>query len=509
MKTNQERILFWIDIEFIHFCIAKYLQEQIDCNLYAIVDVNQNQKKFFQNQQLVKFKKIWHYLDNVSLDIKKPDLDYLLSFEKKYKINIWNQVYSERNFLSFNIYHKFTSNEILFILEQECKFFENILDEIKPNYLVIRMSDYHHLNLLAELCRAKNIEVLMLVGARFRNRFFIGSDEIKSDLQDNLQDEQNHQKSRCTIEELQNFINQHKPIRDPEISVGRKPIYSTYRIRKIIRYYLPWERYANDHYYTFENTKPRVLAKTFTLRMKRRYREAFMKKNFLQKIEDDNPFIYFPMHVEPERTLLIGAPYYTNQSAVIANVAKSLPSGYLLYVKDHPTMQTEYWRSVSYYKEIMSLPNVKLVDPFFPHDELLKKCSLVITVAGSAGLEAGFYKKPVILLADLNYAKYIPFVHVVKNLDDLQQKIHSVLSSDVNPLDLEKYVNIVERNSFELELQKLRLDFRNYYSGNILVDEEISSSNIKEFLYKHKTTFEKLASEHVKKIVRTRSKQQG
>ena len=69
--------------------------------------------------------------------------------------------------------------------------------------------------------------------------------------------------------------------------------------------------------------------------------------------------------MEPERTLLIDAPFHTNQLDIIKNLAKSIPINYKLFVKEHPSMAHREWRDVSFYKEILSLPNVVLIHPSF------------------------------------------------------------------------------------------------------------------------------------------------
>ena len=60
---------------------------------------------------------------------KKPDLQYLAEIEKKYKLDLWKIIYSDIHFYNYNGYYKFTYDEILVIIEQECKFFEKVLDE--------------------------------------------------------------------------------------------------------------------------------------------------------------------------------------------------------------------------------------------------------------------------------------------------------------------------------------------------------------------------------------------
>ena len=51
--------------------------------------------------------------------------------------------------------------------------------------------------------------------------------------------------------------------------------------------------------------------------MKKRRRESFINKNLIREIKNKKPLIYFPLNIEPERSLLIAAPNYTNQIEVI------------------------------------------------------------------------------------------------------------------------------------------------------------------------------------------------
>ena len=44
---------------------------------------------------------------------------------------------NERIFYRFNEFYQFSSNQILNILSQECKLFEDILEKTKPDYFPI------------------------------------------------------------------------------------------------------------------------------------------------------------------------------------------------------------------------------------------------------------------------------------------------------------------------------------------------------------------------------------
>ena len=119
---------------------------------------------------------------------------------------------------------------------------------------------------------------------------------------------------------------------------------------------------------------------SFSLKLK--IRQSFIDRKLAREISNE-PFIFFPLHYEPERTLSTDAPYFTNQLETITNIAKSLPINFRLYVKEHPVMKTMGWRSISYYKKILELPNVKLIHPSLKPVLLYKKCALVITITGT------------------------------------------------------------------------------------------------------------------------------
>ena len=46
------KVLFWLGSEFTHFCLSHYLQKIIDDEFYAIIDITNKPKSFFQSQIL-------------------------------------------------------------------------------------------------------------------------------------------------------------------------------------------------------------------------------------------------------------------------------------------------------------------------------------------------------------------------------------------------------------------------------------------------------------------------
>ena len=130
-----DKILFWIGANYTHFCIAKFFQKKTDYEIFGIFDVTNKPRKFFQTQKIVDFKKIWFYHDAIDEVDKKPDLKFLEEFEKKYDIPLTALVFSERIFMESNEFYRFGTDQILRILELECRFYVDVLDEVNPNFI--------------------------------------------------------------------------------------------------------------------------------------------------------------------------------------------------------------------------------------------------------------------------------------------------------------------------------------------------------------------------------------
>jgi len=176
----KEKILLYIDGWFLHFAIGTHLQKKLNCDLFGAIDIDVKAKQFFQSQDILQFKKTWYLRDYFTTSDDSPDIEYLKKFEGKYKIKLWDIIYSDKTFYS-DIHYKFTSDQILSLLEKECKLFEKILDESQPNYFFTMVSTNHYQRLLYELCKSKNIHVLMLTPVKFARRLMISENTTKLD----------------------------------------------------------------------------------------------------------------------------------------------------------------------------------------------------------------------------------------------------------------------------------------------------------------------------------------
>ncbi len=488
----KDRLLIWIGGAFFYFCLAKYIRDKYDCDIFPIIDADNEKKIFFEEQKLVDFKKTWFYRDYVDLNPKRnPDIEYLASFEEKTGLSLWKIAYSERAFYRFNDYYQFTRSEILSILEQESKLFEQVLDETKPDFLIIGTTDNHHNYLLSEICKSRKIKVLMLGAARFGYREVISEE---SDTIDDMIPPTYDTTHDVTLEEIQLYYKKFNF--DKQIQKVKKilKLSTSDRIKKFCKLIFVYggKKYQNQ-FLRCGMTRWNILKTLPILDMKRKLVRRFVNKNFLRDIEN-TPFIYFPLHSEPERALSIAAPYFTNQIEVVKNVARSIPVDYKLYVKDHPIMDVKGGRNIEFYKELMKLPNVQFIHPSITQDELIKKCSLVITIAGTGGMEAAIYGKPSIIFSETLYSS-LPSVYKLREMEELPTAIRTSLKKHVNPAHIKEFIDYIDKHSFQVDRHTAGSEIRRRFSHKKIQEQEMIS-----FLEDFNKELEIFSSEYIKKI---------
>jgi hypothetical protein len=158
------------------------------------------------------------------------------------------------------------------------------------------------------------------------------------------------------------------------------------------------------------------------------------------------------------------------------------------------------WRDTSFYKTIIDLPNVELIDTNFPNKTLIEKCSMIVTIVGTLGLEAAYYGKPSIVFSNTIFSE-LPSVYKLTDYEELPLAIRKSLKQQVNFDDVNSFINKIVSNSFDFDFEKTDVLFNNeFYYGGFLFDHYTPIDKVEKFLDKHKELFEKLADEHIKKI---------
>ncbi len=492
----KNRVLVWIDPTFMQFAITKFLQKKYDADYFAVTDLNHHLQKSFMKQEIVNFKKIWHYWDE-SFKTQKINLEYLANFETKYDMSLWTLVYSERIFLNYNEYYQFSSHEILQIIQHDCKLFEKILDEVNPNFLLINGVDFHRNYLLSKICKSRGIKVLMLSTSRFGYRCMISSEYDKFDENLKIPAENIPHKN---LNELYDYLKQHdKFAHTMSIPTGAGGYSFLYKIKTLFH----WMRKTFDQKYrdTYDHygvTRYKVIKNQLSLILKKYFRESFLFKYSIFSIPNEQ-FVFFPLQVEPERNVLFGAPFYSNQLDIIEKIAKSLPVDYKLYVKEHPAMEKKKWRKISNYKKILDLPNVKLIHPSVNSSEIMRKTSLILTLNGTSGFEASFYGKPSIVFSDVIFSN-LTWVHRIKNLEDLPISILNTIEKKVDVIELNNFVNKLITNTFFFDEFKIYAEIFNKIHSGFIIADNISMIELNHYFEENKILFKQLVNEYLEKI---------
>ena len=133
-------------------------------------------------------------------------------------------------------------------------------------------------------------------------------------------------------------------------------------------------------------------------------------RKLTQKKTISERYIYFPLHLQPELTTSALGGVYADQALAIESLSAFLPDNLLIYVKENPK-QTEKQRDKFFYKRLSSLKNVKLIDARENSINLIEGSLGVATITGTAGWEALFLGKPVLIFG---FAWYREFGGVTK-----------------------------------------------------------------------------------------------
>jgi hypothetical protein len=193
-----------------------------------------------------------------------------------------------------------------------------------------------------------------------------------------------------------------------------------------------------------------MLASTnrFKTKMKTYYDSLTNKEPDLNK-----PYIIYALHYQPEKTTSPQGDHFVNQLLAIDLIAKSLPEGWKLYVKEHPSQFIMSYigdtiRSKKYYDDIVAIKNVELVPLIYDNYELIDKSKAVATITGTMSFEAVVRGIPSIVFGHVWYKECegMMFVDSLKKMQEAIQKIKSGYKPDFYKIKL--FAKSIEENSY-------------------------------------------------------------
>lgn len=348
------------------------------------------------------------------------DYEYLRRLESEYGV-LWRYINVDRVIRLGQLVREYpfdtsphSCEDILRLVQTYACRIENFLDEEKPDFVYMFQPGALGTLLLYEMARKRGIPVfttllpsmrdLVIVSERYDTMTGV-EDQYTENLKKKIEQIPKYQEAREFIEEFRK-----KPFVYSDVVVSREKkgkwkqfdfllpqnLYRTISYN-FFQIFVDWLKNANKRTdYTTVNPFLHLYD-----RVRRKARNFVGLADLYDEFDRSKPFVFFPLQFEPEMSILLNAPFDSDQIQIARRLAQSLPVGMYLYVKEHPLMVP--YRPRRYYKELKRISNVRLIDPAISGFDLIRSGVLTANIGSSAGWEATILGKPVITFGDAFY----------------------------------------------------------------------------------------------------------
>jgi len=215
------------------------------------------------------------------------------------------------------------------------------------------------------------------------------------------------------------------------------------------------KHHAYYHYKKSEKAKRYYLSSEL-MNIYREWRDfRYVSKHHKIRLADleGRRFAYYPLHVEPELALQSRSPEYFYQLSAIISIARELPAGVVLAVKEHiPAIGR---RPDRFYEQISELKNVVFMDAHENGLDIVCQADIVVAITGTAGQEAAVRGVPVISFGRHNMFNIMPHVFIVTDEGQIAGYIKAALDVDFDRAAAQaegrRFVAAMRDISFDME----------------------------------------------------------
>jgi hypothetical protein len=331
----------------------------------------------------------------------------------------------------------FNFNDRVRLFHNVLQYWRMVLDDLRPDIVLFSVIPHMIFDyMLYELCRQRGVKTLMFESTPLRGLSFLMEEfDQPSPTQKLFQqlETEGHENDVMLSGEMEAFIQSlqgdYKDVpdyirRDPKeklyqgVSSSSKTFFEKlFDIKNYTKYFNKQQRiwlsrvsapnnYVKQPGKKLEDSRMSLLQKRiFYIRSRQRMRRLSRHYETLAGDVDLNkPFIYVALSYQPERTTSPMASIYVEQFLMVDLLAKTVPTGWQIYVKEHPTQFTpakffraQSGRTFDFYDDMAALPNVCLVPLATASYELIDHAQAVAATTGTVGWEAVLRGKPVLL----------------------------------------------------------------------------------------------------------------
>jgi len=356
-----------------------------------------------QRDNLLASGRRWDRLDVFSewLDELPRDVDVgaLEAIEARYGLpNLALIVFADR-FLSYRPYR-----EVLRILALSFAKVERILGAERPDAIIFESIDGIVALAFYSVARSMSIPTFVLDAGRI-----VGRVAVHRDYQHRWQSvDASFERKRvgelpgAERESAQQFLDEFRARRPrPPYLAGSDPSLRTGDLGRLL---LGTRRYFRDRRNITLTPPSRMLGQRAT----RLARDAVTRAaGYFSEPTPGERYVLFPLHFQPETTTLVCAPFFVDQLSLIEDVARCLPVGVRLYVKEH--FGSIGRRPLSDYRRIKRVWNAELISPRADSFALIERAEAIVTITSTMGWEAILLERPVICFGQVFY-KTFPLV---------------------------------------------------------------------------------------------------
>lgn len=428
--------------------IVRILQRDHRIDEFCAFVQTRTSHAFLSEQKDIRYSKLLLDEDIQRRFVDEPlDLSYLKTLEREYGIpNLWPYINVDRIIRFGQLVREYpydtppyTHEEMLRMLQVYAKAIIAFLDEEKPDFLFSAPLGGMGTVLLHHIAKKRGIRTLVMAFPGIRDRIAVSErydrltfveSIVARDREKKISDIPQYEEARAFIKEFRErprvYSEIHEPSRRKFSRIQHFGFLHPARFFPMVAFL--FEKLAEQRrqpLYRGDYSYVRPLG-FFIDAVRRKMRNLVGSSDLYDAYDPSVPFVFFPLHLEPELSLLLLARFDTDQIGVVRRVAQSLPVGVKLVVKEHPQMVVS--RPRAFYKTLKKIPNVVLIRPEIPGFDVIARAALVTVITGTAGWEATLFGKPVVTFGD---AFYNPLPSVVRSRipEELPEEIAKMLST--------------------------------------------------------------------------------
>jgi hypothetical protein len=425
---------------------------------------------------------------------KQPDLDFLNKIEAEFTFykNLNQQLISSqsttRQFHTRPYYKHSTQSENLNYLQLGYKKVLSVLDEFKPDVILDSEDSELLRTILNEIAYRKKIPYINIDYPRYE-KYKLPTFNLGLKVGSFFEKEYNKflKSDYALLSNEITYINNARNKNEIMSSEFKGTITSQYKpsnFLKVLKYIIIKALYFFNVYVVKKNFKI-VSNKSpiftsplkhfyFYLKVEIKKQILYRKNKYFQNPVKNEHYVYMPLHLIPESTTFVKAPFYVNELFLIEQISKSLPITWKLYVKEHQAMIGE--RSFQFYKKIKQFPNVRLVQFNFYDDPKpwIENAKGVITISGSTAYEAAILGKKSVVFADVPF-KLIEGVTKVDTFEKLASSFAEFGEID-NIKSCAAYIAAVKSVGTEIDIKYLISESEAIINGDANVSEKFDKN---------------------------------